>query len=194
MVSKSNLWRAWISTTSTFNGWECCKVLKEQGNFYIFSEILHIIAQLCWVLRLHLSIFPHCLCSMLSARRTRLVRNESDWAPLSGQVRKGFSYLVFWAEIWTARSQPSGAGDSLLSALSLSIGGRTYPWWDSLFSSVKLSCTSFHSCFTVILQAVKSHLPSGELWLLSYLWRNSNPFYVSDPLPNFLNMNINFLS
>ena len=48
-------------------------------------------------------------------------------------------------------------------------------------------------CFTVILQAVKSHLPNGELWLF-YLWHNSNVFYVSDPLPNFLNVNINFLS
>ena len=61
-------------------------MLKEQGKFCIFSEILHITVQLCWVLRRHL-------------RTTRLVRNESDWAPLSGQVRKGFSYLVFGAEI-----------------------------------------------------------------------------------------------
>lgn len=172
MVSKSNLWRAWISTGSTLQHSYLLKVPEEQGKFYIFSEILHIIAQLCWVLRLHL-------------RTTRSVRNESDWAPLSGQVRKGFSYLVFRAEIWTAKSQPSGAGDSLLSALSLSVGGHTYPWRDSLFSSVKLSCTSFHSCFTVILQALKSHLPSGELWLPSYLWHNSNPLYVSDLLPNF---------
>ena len=95
---KSNLWRAWTSTTSTFNRWECCKVL-EQGKFCIFSELLYIIAQLCWVLRLHLSIFPHCLCSMQSARTTTLVRNESDWAPFSGQVRKGFSYLMFGSEI-----------------------------------------------------------------------------------------------